>query len=152
MTRDRAQGITLYALTAVLALAGAAWYVRAAPPPAVDPRIAAGRRTVELLLPEVPTQAQAETMVLSTGDRTQRSGSVRSGSYELALACLGTGQIRVRLSTTPEDSGRAVPCAPERPEKVALSVALASSFFLVVSAETEGTSVFRYRLSRVRSY
>ncbi|MFI7596809.1 DUF6023 family protein [Actinoplanes sp. NPDC049681] len=152
MTRDRAQGVTLYALAALLVAAGGVWFLRAAPDRGEDPRITAGRRTVELLLPEVPMQAQAETMVLAAGDQAERSSAVRGGSYELAVACLGSGRVRVRLSSATDDSGRAVPCAAESPEKVEVSVALASAFFMAVSAETEGTSVFRWRLTRVRSY
>lgn len=152
MTRDRAQGVTLYALATLLTVAGAVWFLRTAPEPGEDPQIASRRRTVELLLPEVPLQAQAETMVLAAGDQAERSTAVRGGSYELAVACLGEGRIRVRLSTTTEDSGRAVPCAAETPEKVEVSVALADAFFMAVSAETEGTTVFRWRLTRVRSY
>ncbi|MEV4704757.1 DUF6023 family protein [Actinoplanes sp. NPDC049316] len=152
MTRERAQGWTLYALALLLALAGGFWFVRTAPDTGEAEGIAAGRRTLETLLPDVPLQAQAETLVLGAGENEERNKAVRSGSYAIALACVGEGQVRVRLSTTSEDSGRAVRCARERPETVEFTVALADAFYMVVSAETQDTSVFRWRLTRSRSY
>ena len=152
VTQERARGVTLYALALVLVAAGGFWFFRTAPDVGKDEDIAAGRRTVEALLPDVPSQAEAETMVLAAGDREERNTSVRGGSYAVALACAGDGQVRVRLSTTSEDSGRAVPCARERPETVEFTVGLASVFYMVVSAETEEPAVFRWRLIRSRSY
>ena len=62
------------------------------------------------------------------------------------------GDVRVRLSSSGYDSGRAVPCA-ESPQSVALTVAVAEKFFLRMSAETEsGTAVFRWRLDRTRGF
>ena len=152
MTRDRAQGVTLLVLAALLLLAGGTWFVRAAPDTREHDGIAAGRRTLEALVPDLPAQAGAETMVMAAGERKQRNSSVRGGSYAVALACVGDGQVRVSLSTTSADSGRAVPCSRERPETVELTVALAEAFYMVVSAETRTPAVFRWRLIRSRSY
>ncbi|MGA5303338.1 DUF6023 family protein [Nucisporomicrobium flavum] len=152
MTRERAQGVTLYALALLLALAGGFWFVGAAPDTAEADGIAAGRRTLEALLPDVPVQTEAETLVLDAGGHEERNAAVRSGSYAIALACVGEGQLRVRLSTTSDDSGRAVRCAREQPQTVEFTVALAEAFYMVVSAETREPSVFRWRLIRSGSY
>jgi hypothetical protein len=60
--------------------------------------------------------------------------------------------VRVRLSDTGVDSGRAVPCDRQDPQSVELTVGLADELFLAVSAETEGPAVFRWRIIRARSY
>ena len=152
MREDRATGVTLYALALALLLAGGAWFVRAAPTVGEDPAVAAGRATVERLLPDMPRQAQAETMVLAEGVRTERSTVVAGGSYALAMLCVGAGQVRVRLSATGEDSGRAVPCVAREPQPVELTVGLANDLFIAISAETQGTAVFRWRVTRTRTY
>jgi hypothetical protein len=149
---DRAAGVALYAFALVLLLAGGIWFVRAAPDVGEDPEVAAGRAAVERLLPDVPRQAQAETMVLAEGVRTERTTVVAGGSYALAMLCVGAGQVRVRLSATGEDSGRAVPCAAREPKPVELTVGLADGLFLAVSAETRGTAVFRWRATRTRTF
>jgi len=152
VSRDRAAGVTLYALALVLLFAGAVWFVRAAPAVGEDPAIVAGRATVERLLPDLPRQAQAETLVLAAGGRTERSTAVIGGSYSLVMLCVGAGQVRVRLSMVGADSGRAVPCAAREPQPVELTVAVADDFFMAVSAETRGPAVFRWRVTRSRFY
>jgi hypothetical protein len=145
-------GVSLYAFALVLLVAGGVWFVRTAPDTGEDPAVAAGRATVERLLPDLPRQAQAETMVLGAGVRTERSTDVAGGSYALAMLCVGDGQVRVRLSAVGEDSGRAVPCSEQDPQPVELTVGLADNLYLAVSAETEGPAVFRWRVTRTRSY
>jgi hypothetical protein len=149
---DRAAGATLYASALVLALAGGVWFVRTAPATGEDPAVVAGRATVERLLPDLTRQAQAETLVLAAGKRTERSTPVEGGSYALAMLCVGEGQVRVRLSSTGQDSGRAVRCDPAEPEPVELTVALASDLFMAVSSETRGPAIFRWRAVRTRSF
>jgi len=63
------------------------------------------------------------------------------------MVCLGeTGAVRIQLSSTGYDSGRAVPCA-ESPKAVSLTVGLADLFSMRVNAETGGSeAVFRWRL------
>jgi hypothetical protein len=150
--RTPPRGVTLYGLAALLLLAGVLWFVRAAPRTGEDPAIKAGRRTAELLLPDLSMQSEAETMVLAAGVRTERSTSVQGGSYSLSMLCIGAGQIRVRLSTQGEDSGRAVPCDEGEPVPVELTVGLADEFFMSVSAETDRPVVFRWRVARARTY
>lgn len=152
MRQDRAAGATLYALALLLLVAGGIWFVRAAPETGDDAIIVAGRATVERLLPDVQRQAEAETMVLAAGVRTERSTDLPGGSYALTMLCVGEGQVRVRLSATGEDSGRAVPCARADPQPVELTVGLADDLFMAVSAETQGPAVFRWRVTRTRSY
>jgi hypothetical protein len=152
VSADRAAGAAPYALALILLVAGGAWFVRAAPETGEDPAVAAGRATVERLLPDLPRQAEAETMVLAAERRVERNTAVQSGSYALAMLCVGEGQVRVRLSDTGVDSGRAVPCGRQDPQSVELTVGLADELFLAVSAETEGPAVFRWRIIRARSY
>lgn len=142
--------MTLYGLTAALATAGAAVFVATAPRTGEDPRIVAGRASVERAVPDVPEQAEAETLVLAAGSRAERNAPVQGGSFTLTMACAGEGQIRVRLSITTIDSGRAVKCGDE-PGAVELEVGLASMFFLSVAAESETETVFRWRLTRSRT-
>jgi hypothetical protein len=142
----------LYAFTGVLLLGGGVWFLRAAPETGVDPRIAGWRETVERTLPDLPAQAMAETMVLTGELGTDRTTPVDGGSYALSMVCAGTGQVRVRLSSTGNDSGRAVQCG-EAPEVDRLRVAVADEFFMQVSAENEaGGAVFRWRLERTRGF
>ncbi len=152
MRGERATGATLYTLAVALLLAGGVWFVRAAPEVGEDPAVVAGRATVERLLPDVPRQVQAETMVLAEGGRAERNTEVPGGSYALAMLCVGAGQVRVRLSSMGEDSGRAVPCAAGDSQPVELAFGLADDLYLALSAETRGTAVFRWRLTRTRTY
>ncbi|MEU4220986.1 DUF6023 family protein [Actinoplanes sp. NPDC026623] len=152
MTGNRARSVVLYGLAGVLLIAGVLWFVRTAPRTGEDPAVTAGRKTAERLLPDLPLQSEAETMVLAAGVRTERTTSVRGGSYTLALLCIGAGQIRVRLSAQGVDSGRAVPCDEGEPVPLELTVGLADEFFMAVSAETDGPSVFRWRVIRARDY
>jgi hypothetical protein len=140
----------LYALTGVVLLGGGVWFVRASPHRGADPRIAGWRETAERLLPDLPAQAIAETIVLTGETGTERTTPVDGGSYSLSMICAGTGQVRVRLSSTGNDSGRAVQCG-EAPEVDRLRVAVADEFFMRVSAENdEGGAVFRWRLELTR--
>jgi hypothetical protein len=150
--RDRVAGAAPYAFALVLLAAGVLWFVRAAPRTGEDPAVVAGRVTVERLLPDVALQAQAETVVLAAGQRTERNTSVQGGSYALALVCVGDGQVRVRLSDSGDDSGRAVPCGTAEPQPVELTVGLANQLFMAVSAETQGPAVVRWRATRTRSF
>lgn len=152
MSVDRARGATLYALATILLVAGGAWFFMSAPDRGEDPVLTAGRTIAEELLPDLPLQAEAETMVLAAGGRTERITSVPGGSYALAMLCVGDGQVRVRVSATGLDSGRAVPCEKGEPEAEELTVALAEEFFIAVSAETDGPVVFRWRVTRARAY
>lgn len=140
----------LYALTGALLLGGGLWFLWAAPDTGTDPRIAAWRETAERVLPDLPLQAMAETIVLNGALATDRTTPVDGGSYSLSMVCAGTGQVRVQLSSTGNDSGRAVQCG-EAPEVDRLRVAVADEFFMRVSAENdEGGAVFRWRLERDR--
>ena len=150
MIGDRARGATLYALAGVLLLGGAVWFFRAAPDTGPDPRIAAWRTTAEAALPDLPLQAMAETVVLAGDLATEQSTPVDGGSYSLSMICAGTGQVRVQLSSSGTDSGRAVRCA-EAPAVDRIRVAVADDFFIRVSAENDdGGAVFRWRLERSR--
>jgi hypothetical protein len=150
---ERARGALLYGLSAVVLLAGGVWFVRAAPPPGEDPQVRAWRQSALESLPDLPLQVTAETVVLAGDRTTERTAMVDSGSYTLTMICLGGGgQVRVRVSSIGDDTGRAVPCGAE-PESVTLRMALATEFLLRVSGETDGESaVFRWRLNPSRGF
>jgi hypothetical protein len=150
---DRSRGVVLCALAAVLLFAGGFWYLRNAPVDTTDPRVPAWRESAANLLPDLPSQVSADTMVLVGDISAQRTRMVDGGSYSLSMVCLGAhGNVRVRLSSSGGDSGRAVPCA-EAPASVTLTVGLAEDFYLQASAETDGsTAVFRWRLDRARGF
>jgi hypothetical protein len=154
MSSERRRGVLLYALAGVLLFAGGLWFHRAAPAPREDPRVKGWRTAAARLLPDLPFQAAGGTVVLPGGTSTQRDEAVEGGPYALSMVCLAEGgSVRVRLSTSGEDSGRAVPCAAESPESVSLTVGLADDFFMDISAETGAkTAVFRWRLDRVRGF
>jgi hypothetical protein len=151
---ERARGVLLYALTGLVLLGGGVWFVLASPRSGEDARVQAWRATVEQTLPDTPLQALAGTVVLSNGAGTERSERVDGGSYTLTVVCAGTGIVRIQLSTSGDDSGRAVPCM-ETPNLQRLTVALADEFFIRMSSEPagdDGTAVFRWRLERSRRY
>jgi hypothetical protein len=147
-----ARGAAPYVLATILLVAGGSWFFLAAPETGVDPALVAGRTIVERLLPDLPPQVEAETMTLAEGVRTERDTPVPSGSYVLAMACVGDGQVRVWLSREGADSGRAVPCGGQEAVAVELTVGLADEFFLAVSAETGGPAIFRWRVIRAGAY
>jgi len=151
---ERSRGIVLYALAGLVLAGGGVWFVRADPLVDESPRVAAWRSLAERSLPDEPSQAMAETLVLSSGERTERTTPVGGGSYTLSMVCAGlTGQVRVRLSMTGQDSGRAVPCSEEAPAVDRLRVALADEFHMRLSAENDtGGAVFRWRLERSRGF
>lgn len=152
MTEERIRGVTLYALAAVVLLGGGLWFVRAAPETGDDPRLRAWQEKVEQLLPDVPLQALADTVVLTGDLANERTSPVDRGSYRLAMTCAGTGKVRVRVSNNRRDSGRAIVCS-ESPEVGRIEVALADEFYLQVSGEEDqGGAVFRWRLERNVGY
>jgi hypothetical protein len=147
---DRARGAVLYALAAVVLVAGGLWFFRAAPRTGVDPRVAQWRATAEQLLPDLPLQTMADTIVLTGDISTERTSPVDGGSYALSMICAGTGQVRVRLSSGGTDSRLAVRCS-DAPTARRLQVLLAGELFLSLSAEEhDGGAVFRWRLERTR--
>ncbi len=141
--------MALYAFAAVVLVTGAVWFVRADPGTGEDGRVARWREAVERVVPDLPRQAMADTVVLTGATTREHTGPVAGGPYRLTMACAGTGRVRVRLSSFGNDSGRAVRCA-DRPESEQLTVALADEFFLLVSSEPEDPAgaVFRWRLDR----
>ena len=153
MIADRTRGALLYSLAGAVLLGGGVWYFRAAPDLGLDPRVAQWRETVERVLPDRPLQTSADTIVISGDAGAERTSPVDGGSYVLSLVCAGTGQVRVRLSSSGgNDSGRGVPCT-EEPAPQRLPVALAEEFHMTVSGEqADGDAVFRWRLERVPGF
>ena len=152
MIADRTRGALLYSLAGAVLAGGGVWYFGAAPGTGLDPRVAQWQETVELLLPDRPLQTMADTIVV-TGDITaERTTPVEGGgSYLLSVVCAGTGQVRVRLSSSDgRDSGRAVRCSGE-PVPEEIRVGLADEFYMSVAGE-QGDAVFRWRLEQVPGF
>jgi len=153
VTSHRANGVVLYSLAALLLIGGGLWFFRTAPDFGPDPRLAVWRAAVLRVVPDLASQINSATMVVgAAAPSSERLDGLDSGAYTLMVACAGdpVGRIRIRLSATGTDSGRAVPCA-EEPKPVTLTVALADSFVMLVSAETAGRpAVFRWRLTLSR--
>ena len=153
MIPDRTRGVLLYALAGAVLLGGGVWFFRAAPPSGLDPRVARWQATAEEMLPDLALQTMADTIVITSDVSTERNAPVDGGSYSLSMVCAGTGQVRVRLSSSgSNDSGLAVRCSDE-PTPEQLRVALADEFYMSVSGEQDdGGAVFRWRLERTRGF
>jgi hypothetical protein len=146
VTPERARGLQLYALAAIVLVGGGVWFFRAAPYTGDDPRVKAWRATVIRELPDVQPQIGADTVVLGRGADTEAGAPVPGGSFTLTMICAGVGQVRVRLSSTSNnDTGRPVRCA-DQPQPVTLTVGLGTEFYLSIAAETDA-AVFRWRLT-----
>jgi hypothetical protein len=139
-------GALLYALGALLLVAGTLWWVRAAPPAGTDPRVKGWRTSVEQLLPDRADQLAAGTVVIRAGGTSEVTALTRPGRHYLYFLCAGEGQVLIRLSSSGADSGRLVRCA-ERPDLQSLAVALADQFYLMVSGPGTTTVVFRWQLN-----
>ena len=153
MIDDRTRGALLYSLAGLVLLGGGVWFFRAAPETGLDPRVSEWQATVEQLLPDMPLQTMADTIVLTGDLSTERNSPVVGGPYSLSVICAGTGQVRVRLSSPGgNDSGRAVRCS-DNPLPERLRFSLADEFYMSVSGEQEaGGAVFRWRLERVGGF
>lgn len=149
MKPERARGLQLYALAALVLIAGGVWFVRAAPKLGVDPRLAGWRETVTRTLPDVQPQVDSDTVVLVSGSEQQVTAAVPGGSFTLTMVCAGTGQVRVRVSTG-NDTGMAVACAT-RPQPVTITFGLGPRFYLSMQSETKG-AVFRWRLTAASTF
>ena len=137
MTPERARGLQLYALAAIVLVGGGVWFFWAAPYTGDDPRVKAWRATVIRELPDVQPQIGADT---------EAGAPVPGGSFTLTMICAGVGQVRVRLSSTVDnDTGRPVRCA-DQPQPVTLTFGLGTEFYLSIVAETDA-AVFRWRLT-----
>jgi hypothetical protein len=149
VTEDRTRGALLYSLAGAVLVGGGLWFLRAAPETGLDPRVAGWQETAERLLPDLPLQTMADTIVLTGDISTEHNSPVDGGSYLLSVVCAGTGQVRVRLSSSGlNDSGRGVRCS-DNPTAEQLTVGLAGEFYLSVSGEqNQGSAVFRWRLER----
>jgi hypothetical protein len=146
VTRERAHGLQLYVLAAVLLIGGIVWFFRAEPYVGADPRVLAWQATVIRELPDVQPQVSSDTLMIGSGAEREARTPVDGGSFTLTMVCAGIGQVRVRLSSAASnDTGRAVPCA-DAPSAVTLTVGLGTEFYLSMQAETS-EAVFRWRLT-----
>ena len=146
MTPERARGLQLAVLAAIVLVGGGVWFFQAAPYTGDDPRVQVWRATVIRELPDVQPQIGADTVVLGRGADTEAGAPVPGGSFTLTMVCAGVGQVRVRLSSTGDnDTGRPVRCS-DQPQPVTLTVGLGTEFYLSIAAET-AAAVFRWRLT-----
>jgi len=147
---ERLRNLQPYVLAALVLVGGGVWFFGSAPYLGEDRRVKAWRATVTRDLPDVQPQIEADTVVLGRSADTEAAASVSAGSFTLAMICAGVGQVRVRLSSTGNDTGRPVPCADE-PQPVMLTVWLGTEFHLSMAAESEA-AVFRWRLTPTTTY
>ena len=152
MIDERSRGFILYTLAGLVLVAGGTWYLRSDPLVDDSPQVAAWRELAERSLPDLPLQATAETVVLSSGGRVERRSPIEDGPYILSVVCAGlTGQVRVWLGAN--ESGRAVPCSEETPAVNRFPVALVDELQVRLAAENDtGGAVFRWRLERSRGF
>jgi hypothetical protein len=141
----RANGAVLYALTAIVLAAGAVWWFSSAPAAYVDPQMAAWRSAVERGVPDRSDQIDAQTNIIGPDQSGSANGDTSPGPYRLVLVCAGRGQVRVRMSTSGDDSGRAVTCS-DTPVPAELSVGLAEQYFVSYEAEVPQRVAFRWQL------
>jgi hypothetical protein len=144
--RDGITGVVLCAVAVLLVVAGAAWWVRAAP--AVEPRsqVSAWRASAERLLPDRFEQVAAGTVVIRANGASEVEGETRPGRHYLYFLCAGHGQVLIRLSSGGPESGRMVECE-DPPVVQTLAVSLADRFILQISGGVGSTVVFRWLLT-----
>ena len=150
MTPERSRGLQLCLLAALVVIAGGVWFFRSAPYLGDDPRLQRWRETVTLGLPDVQPQTGADTVVLGRDADTEAGATVSGGSFALTLICAGVGQVRVRLSSGGNDTGRPIRCG-ERPQPVTLTIGLGTEFYMSIESESDA-AVFRWRLTPKTTY
>ena len=147
MTGERTRGLLLYAFAALLATAGAVWWVRAAPREHSTAPIEAWQASAERLLPDAEPQADGDTLALAAAMDHEVDANVDNGEYQVSVVCVGgTGsQVRVSLGIEGSDSGRGLQCAGDHdPDSFVVSVA--GQLRMTVSVNEVGPVVFRYVL------
>jgi uncharacterized protein DUF6023 len=138
-------------LTALLLLAGATWWWRAAPDTAADSRLMNWRLSTEQLLPDTGEQEAATTLALQDGAAHEEVAEVDgSGEFLISVVCAGEEGSRVRVSLGGDETGRGVRCSGARTPEV-FSVGLVTELHLRISVEAAGPVVFRYTLQRMNS-
>ncbi|MCU7727256.1 DUF6023 family protein [Actinoplanes sp. KI2] len=149
MRVDRARGAALYAAAAVLLAAGTTWWFRAAPSDQADPTIERWTQSAERLLPHSAGEDDADTVALAAGSERQLVSAVESGTYWVAVVCVGGGDSRVRVSMGEPaiDSGRGLDCTLDA-QTDEFKVATAGRLRMYVTVDEAGPVVFRYTLHR----
>jgi len=142
---ERVRRIQPYVLAALVLVGGGVWFFRAEPYLGEDVQVRAWRATVTRSLPDVQPQIDADTVMLGWAADREASVSVVGGSFTLAMVCAGTGKVRVRLSSSGNDTGKPVLCA-DQPQRVTMTMGLGTKFYLAMTGETEA-AVFRWRLT-----
>ena len=150
MTQDQARGLQLYALAVLVLIGGGVWFFRAAPNLGGDAQVQAWRATVTRELPDVQPQIDAGTVLVARGADSEATAQVPGGSFILTMICAGAGHVRVRLSSTGNDTGLPIPCA-DQPQPVTLKVGLGTEFYMSMVAETD-RAVFRWRLTPASTF
>jgi len=147
VTGDRVRGAVLYACAGLVLVAGGVWWFRAAPHEAPAAQTEQWRLTAERLLPDDDREEAAETLTLAAGVDHEVVADVSVGSKTLTVVCVGGQASEVRISLSPQDSGRGMRCSGGDPP-VRLDVALPGQLRLNVSVGEAGPVVFRYSIRR----
>jgi hypothetical protein len=144
--RDRITGAVLSAVTALLVVAGATWWVRAAPALEQQSQVSAWRASAQRLLPDRFERVAAGTVVIRAYGASEVDAETRPGRHYLYFLCAGHGQVLIRLSSGGPESGRVVECE-DPPVVQTLEVGLADRFTLQISGGMGSTVVFRWLLT-----
>jgi hypothetical protein len=145
---ERGRGAVLNLLTALILIAGAAWWWSAIPREPADDRLLGWRLAAEQLLPESGEQQMSSTVALADGDGHVEVAEVDGGEFLVSVVCAGEDGSRVRVSLGTQETGRGMRCSGSRTPEV-FSVGLAKELHLRVNVEESGPVVFRYTLQRL---
>lgn len=147
---DRARGVVLYGLAALLLAAGVLWWFQTAPRQRVDPRLEQWRSNAQRLLPDLAGQEDAGAVALPAGAQHQVVSNIDGGEYTVWIICVGgtDSQVRVSLGSLADDSGRGLDCAGEHPPHH-FSVGVGHRLRMNVSVGEAGPVVFRYAVVRL---
>lgn len=144
---ERGRGAILHTMAALILVAGAVWWWRAAPRDDSDPRLLSWRLAAEQLLPDSGDQELADTVVLPASRDYEKAMDLDGGSFQVAVVCAGPDGSRVRVSFGGEETGRGLPCSGTRTPEV-FSVGVGTRLTLRIVADAHGPVIFRYTLHR----
>jgi uncharacterized protein DUF6023 len=144
---ERTRGAVLYALAALVLIAGGFWWLRAAPDGSADSRLDRWRQDAMRLLPNSGDQEDGDMIELAANVDHEIESPVAGGVYQVSAVCVGPPDSMVRVSQAgAEDyTGRALVCG----QRVAtFEVNVAEQLRMSVRAGPAGPLVFRYTVSR----
>ncbi|GLY08086.1 hypothetical protein Acsp01_84650 [Actinoplanes sp. NBRC 101535] len=137
----------LHTTAALILVAAVVWWIRAAPRPATDARVAEWRGSAEQLLPDTGRQEMAASVALAAGTSHEEVADVGGGDFTVSVVCAGAEGSRVRVSLAENESGRGLACSGDRTPEM-FSLGLADELHLRIAVDDAGPVIFRYKLER----